>query len=79
MIRIILTSHARDRMAERNVTEDDIRSVLENPSMSLPGRPSGTCYIGNGVNGASLQVCIVGVLTSGKAAKIKSAYWREGS
>lgn len=79
MIQLILTTHAKERMQERSVTEDDIRSVLENPAMSLPGRPSGTCYIGSGVNGASLQVCIVGTLTAGKPARIKSAYWRENS
>lgn len=78
-MKIILTEHAKQRMAQRGITVDDLFAVLLNPRISLPGRPSGTCYVGEGANGASLQVCIVGQIQPGQPVTIKSAYWKDAS
>jgi hypothetical protein len=39
MTEIGLTDHARQRMAERGVTEDDVLATMADPETSYPGGP----------------------------------------
>lgn len=59
---------------QRGIAEDDVIFVLENHFMSLPGRPSGTCYVGKTPRGDTLQVCIVGTLSGDHPVKIKTVF-----
>lgn len=44
-IELIIWPHARKRMRERNISESDIRNVLENYHLSRPGNePNRTVY-----------------------------------
>lgn len=68
------TIHGRQRALQRGIAEADVIHVLKNAHTSLPGRPSGTCYIGTTPRGDTLQVCIVGVLNGEEPIKIKTVF-----
>jgi hypothetical protein len=41
-----LTDHAKDRMRQRKISEDDTESIFKNPEMSYPGRHGETSVVG---------------------------------
>ena len=54
----ILSKHTRDRMAERGITEEQIRSALHREQRREPGQP-GTLWIHGLVDGGDiLKVCV---------------------
>jgi len=58
---IIFTQHARARMADPNrgvVTEEEVRSVLANPTVSYVGIDGKQNVLGE-VNGKYVRVCFV--------------------
>jgi N-acetylmuramic acid 6-phosphate (MurNAc-6-P) etherase len=56
-MRIILTTHAKDRMTERAITMADIRAALEDVLMSWSTN-KGLCYVGPGTSGQELKVVV---------------------
>lgn len=53
-----ITSHARGRMADRRVTEEDIHSALRREFHRSAGQP-GTVWIhGHALGGRVLKVCV---------------------
>jgi len=58
---IIFTQHARARMADPNrgvVTEEEVRSVLANPTVSYVGIDGKQNVLGE-VNGKHIRICFV--------------------
>lgn len=55
-MRLILTNHARIRMAERNLTVKDIEAVLQNHHTSMPGSEPTTIRYRGRVRGLELSV-----------------------
>jgi hypothetical protein len=58
---IVFTQHARARMADPNrgiVTEEEVRSVLANPTVSYVGIDGKQNVLGE-VNGKQVRVCFV--------------------
>lgn len=56
-MRIILTNHARDRMAQRGVSRADIEAALRDVQLSV--RTSrGATYVGRAPNGRELKVVL---------------------
>ena len=55
-MRLILTNHVRIRMAERNLTEQDIEAVLQNHHTSMPGSQPTTIRYRGRVGGVDLSV-----------------------
>jgi hypothetical protein len=53
-----LTRHARDRMAQRGITEEDIDSALRRTSRSEPGAPGTIWVYGYTTTGRELKVCV---------------------
>lgn len=54
-MRLVFGAHARERMAERSITESQIREILTNPATTHPGPQGRTVYTGC-VGGRSLKV-----------------------
>jgi hypothetical protein len=50
-MRITYTPHARDRMRERHITQDDVREVLTNYSSTKTSAKGRTQYIGLAATG----------------------------
>lgn len=58
-MKLILSRHARQRVAERSITLDDIWDVLTaTDRMSVPGGSAKVCYIGTTTAGRRLKVCL---------------------
>ncbi|MBO4144901.1 DUF4258 domain-containing protein [Kocuria rhizophila] len=74
-----MTSHGRDRAAERGISQDDIREVLRAPYMSYPGKTSRVCYVGTTTDGRAIVVCTAHTLEeSPDSAKVVSV-WERGT
>lgn len=74
-----LSNHARKRMRERKINEDDIERVLSNPSMSWHD-PSEYSMVLTGVaaDGETLLVYVYGeVWPVNGTIQIKSTTWRD--
>lgn len=52
----ILTTHARERLKQRWITEDAIESVLRSPDRTEPGTKPGTVKFVRTINGRQVQV-----------------------
>jgi Domain of unknown function (DUF4258) len=67
--------HARQRMRERKITEEDVRCALARQTGNRPGQP-GTMWIeGHAVGGRILAVCV----TLPDRRHVKTVAWlREG-
>jgi hypothetical protein len=60
-IDIVFTQHARSRMADPNrgiITEEEVRSVLANPSVRYTGIDGKQNVLGE-VNGKQVRVCFI--------------------
>lgn len=55
-MRITYVSHARQRMSQRGVSEQDVRQVLESPTVTVPADQGRTRYIGLVGNSRTLSV-----------------------
>lgn len=74
---IIYEEHARDRMRERNVTEDDVQQTLRSPDrvrLAIPRPPNPRCLIYERAIGR--RVCKVYVRAGTDPAVIATAMWR---
>lgn len=72
---VFLTAHCALRLEQREITEDDIRSALNNGDIIeryLEDYPWPSCLISGYSNGRPLHICIG---TNGEAAKLITAYW----
>lgn len=70
-----LTSHCSLRLEQRNITEDDIESALNNGEIieQYPDDyPWPSCLILGHSNGQPLHICMG---SNGDAAKLITAYW----
>lgn len=76
-MKLQIRGHPRRRMAERGITEADIRAALEGFHTSITGKDSVT-YVGPGKNGEDLKVFVMlpGIVEDG-ATIIKSAAWKD--
>ena len=72
-----ITPHARQRMHQRSITEDDIRHAIENATSKDVTPTTSIRYRGPGVNGRSLKVWTVPDDPDSKTKVIKSAAWEE--
>ena len=77
MMRLILRGHPVKRMAERGVTEEQIRATLLSPDTTMPGDNGGRCYQRRFPDGRTLKVWLVQPMSSTDTSVIvKSAAWR---
>lgn len=76
---IIRPGHARNRMAERNVTEEDIRAVLDNYHSSWSTPRGGIQYEGIAPNGQTLKVWLLppGYLNPDTTVTLMSVAWKD--
>lgn len=58
----IFTKHAEDRMRERNVNHSEVLHVIDNPTVTTPGKGEKVNLWGT-VNGRRLRVTILGTDT----------------
>jgi Domain of unknown function (DUF4258) len=77
-VKIILTSHARDQMAEQedNVTEEQIKTVLRNSHTTVPGTGEATIrYVG--FIGVAKELSVVTAFPgiANEPVKIVTVYW----
>lgn len=72
-----ITRHAKMRMERRGVTMDDVRNVIDNHFMTLPGDNGSTVYHGR-VRDVEV-ICVVGIVKTGDSSTlvIKTAWKRE--
>lgn len=75
-MRLHLTRHVLQRMAERGIREVDIRAVLENPTSTWqdPGNESRN-FRGTTSDGRSLRVCLVDPAPRNGVERVKTAMW----
>lgn len=74
---LVITFHLRRRMAQRGITEEDVRAALARHHTSYPTLEQSVCYIGPGIDGRDLKVWIVLPGLSADPAIVKSAAWKD--
>lgn len=75
-MRFRLTHHVRQRMAERGITEEDIRCVLEGPITTWSDPENRSRNIrGTISDGRALKVCLVDPSPSDGIERVKTAMW----
>lgn len=73
---IICAAHARLRMRQRGVSEEEVAEVLLRPGTTwFDGRKNSTVVSGS-IDGRILCVCVVGRFTSDRVI-VKTCYWRD--
>lgn len=60
-MRITYIEHARERMRLRNITEAEVKAVLEDPQTTMPANKGRTKYIRHNV-GTHEQVAVVAMI-----------------
>lgn len=55
-MRIVFVPHARERMEQRGITEDDVRACLEAPDITVPAQKTRTRYMRRSSDGTMLSV-----------------------
>ncbi|WP_396327844.1 DUF4258 domain-containing protein [Jatrophihabitans lederbergiae] len=76
-MKIAYGHHARDRMSERGITEQDIRSVLEFPDTVTPTPKNSVCCIGEPQPGRRLKVWVFPYDTDSDMRRVKSTAWKD--
>lgn len=79
-MRLELRGHPVARMAERGVTEEQIRATLAFYDRSWPGKRDGRhCYVKRFPDGRSLRVVVKRPITPGDTVvTVVSVMWEEG-
>lgn len=79
-INLIISGHARRRMIQRGVTEDDIERALRSCFDDRPGDKESTCHVGYGVNSqrGPLKVWTMPPLSHQGDIIVKSVAWERG-
>ncbi|MHA7240012.1 DUF4258 domain-containing protein [Arthrobacter sp. TMS1-12-1] len=73
---LFISYHARNRMRQRGISEDDIREALANYHTSQPGQSAPICYIGTLQDGRQLQVCLSDTLGTPGTIQVVTAFFR---
>jgi hypothetical protein len=71
-MQIIITHHARIRMLERHVSEEDISFTLSNYLLSRPGRDGGTGFYALMMDGSTVVVWVAQELPLTSEVVVKS-------
>ncbi|WP_420063966.1 DUF4258 domain-containing protein [Microbacterium bandirmense] len=75
-MRYKLKFHARQRMAQRGITDDDIVSALMDIIMQYPAEPGSVCILGN-VGSRKLAIYVSGVMPPTEPLAITTVVWRD--
>ncbi|MFF2296984.1 DUF4258 domain-containing protein [Arthrobacter sp. NPDC058127] len=75
-MKLNFSSHARNQMRRRGITEEDVRAALEHWNTSVPGKSAPVCYIGTVPDGRTLQVCLSDTVGSQATIDVVTAYWK---
>lgn len=57
-MRIVLSSHAQERIVERNIRKDDVIETIKNPGITCPTKHKHRKRVMKSLNGATLDVII---------------------
>jgi hypothetical protein len=71
-MQIIITHHARIRMLERHVSEEDVAFTLSNYLLSRPGREGGTAFYALMKDGSTVVVWVAQELPLASPVIVKS-------
>lgn len=58
-MRLVIRGHPARRMAERSISEAEVREVLANPVQTHPGDAGSTVYTGHTSTGRRIQVVAI--------------------
>jgi len=58
-MRVLFVEHAKQRMAQRGITEDEVKACLFNPDTTVPADQDRTRYIQHSGDGGSISVVAV--------------------
>jgi hypothetical protein len=72
-LRIKFTKHSLDRMRQRNVSEEDVRNTIDDPTATFPKRPDNTQEFRRGA-GNKINVVRVEHIKTGYV-KILTTWW----
>ncbi|KZS71894.1 hypothetical protein A4G29_05950 [Mycobacterium kansasii] len=76
-INLIIVGHPRRRMAERGITEDDIKRAIRSCFADYPATDGAWCHAGYGMDGRSvLKVWTMPPLSHEGRIVVKSAAWK---
>jgi hypothetical protein len=75
-MRITYAQHARDRMTERAIKEEDVRQCLVEPEVCYRGGKGSNIYRAR-IAGRMLQVMVAGDRDTGQAKHVVTAAWED--
>lgn len=73
-MRIKLTNHGSDRMAERDISREDVVFVLENYTLSMPADKGGMKYTATLPSGRPISVVLIKPLDVAKTNVVKTVH-----
>lgn len=76
-MRITFASHARDRMRERGISEEDVAYVLDNPDSVEKTPKNSVKLIGEPQPGRHLKVWVFPYAADSNVRRVKSTAWKD--
>jgi hypothetical protein len=78
MLRISLSSHAKQQMQRRSITVEEIRAALTNSHITYPGtNPKGDTVVVVGTCPNGRELCVV--VAKEDTSFVVTTYWKEDS
>lgn len=76
-MQLIVTKHLRDRLAERGITEADVRNALRHFHISYETPKPSWCFEGPALNGRTIKVWCPPGKAGPETYIVKSTAWKE--